>query len=213
MMSEERREEGPTTTAETDKQQEKEEGPISTVKIEGQSGEREEGTTSTDVTDKQILIGEEPAIVSQEKLQEQDRGIEQVQEKPIISKGKPKRRRITSYLSNISKQIEKHGNQINKMTMMVQSLLKQGQAKSTSGAGVLQSQFQSIKQLQSQLSQLQKQVALIQKDIQRIRTAPGAKARTGKRPFAITIMPKSKKSKSITSTQVGGRTKKKKGKL
>ncbi|MGH9912631.1 MAG: hypothetical protein ACRD4W_09325, partial [Nitrososphaeraceae archaeon] len=59
-----------------------------------------------------------------------------------------------------------------------------------------------VKQVQSQISQLQKQVALIQKDIHRIRTAPGTKARTRKRPFAISIMPKSKKSKSPKSIKV-----------
>jgi len=78
------------------------------------------------VTDKQISIGEAPSIVPQEeKLQEQNIGIEQVQmqEKPTIIKGKPKRR--ITYLSNISKQVEKNGNQINKISMMIQSLIKQ----------------------------------------------------------------------------------------
>ena len=147
-----------------------------------------------------------PATVSvsvpqEEKPQEQNVRIEQVQEESRVSKKKQKRRLTTSYISDISKQVEKNGNQINKITMMIQSLLKHGQAKSTSGAGVVQSQFQSIKQIKSQVSRLQKQVALIQKDVQRIRTAPGAKARIRKRSFAITIMPKSKKSKSITSAK------------
>jgi len=175
--------------------EEKEEGPIATVERDTQPEEKEEVPTSIDLIDKKISIGEE-------KPQEQNIGIEQqVQEESRGSKKKQKRRLTTSYISDISKQVEKNGNQINKITMMIQSLLKQGQAKSTSGAGVVQSQFQSIKQIKSQVSRLQEQVALIQKDVQRIRTAPGAKARTRKRSFAITIMPKSNKSKSITSAK------------
>ena len=181
--------------------EEKEEEPLTTKEMERPFEEREEGSTSADVTDKPISIGEVPSAVQEEKSQEQNIGIEQAQEGFRVSKKKQKRRRTSSYLSYISKQVEKNGNQINKITMMIQSILKQGQAKSASGAGVVQSQFQSIKQFKSQVSRLQKQVALIQKDIQRIRTAPSTNARTRKRPFAITIMPKSKKSKSITSTK------------
>jgi small-conductance mechanosensitive channel len=180
--------------------EEKDEEPLATEEMDRPFEEREEGLTSVDVTDKEISIGEVPTAVPQEEIpqEEKPQEMEQAQEEPRVSKKKQKRRRTTSYLLDISKQVEKNGNQINKITMMTQSLLKQGQAKSTSGAGVVQSQFQSIKQIRSQISQLQKQVALIQKNIQRIRTAPGTKARTRKRPFAIT-MPKSKKSKSITS--------------
>ena len=101
----------------------------------------------------------------QEKPQEQNIEIEKVQEESRVSKKQQKRRRVTSYLSDISKQIEKNGSQINKITMMIQSLLKQGQANSTSGAGFVQLRFQSIKQTKFQISQLQKQVVLIQKDI------------------------------------------------
>lgn len=137
----------------------------------------------------------------EEKLKEQNIGIEQVQEESRVSKKKQKRKRTASYLSDISKQVEKNGNQIDRLTTFIQSLLKEGQARSTSGVGVVQSQFQSIKQIKSQISQLQKQVALIQKDIQRIRTAPGTKAKTRKRPLAITIMHKSKKNKSISNTK------------
>jgi hypothetical protein len=136
-----------------------------------------------------------------EERPQQNIGIEQVQEGSRVSKKKQKRRRKTSYLSYISRQVEKNGNQINKITMMIQSILKQGQAKSTSGAGLVQSQFKPIKQIKSQVSRLQKQVAQIKKDIQRIGGASGTNARTKKRPFAITIMPKSKKHKSITSTK------------
>jgi hypothetical protein len=197
-MSEERIEEEPTTTAEVEEG--KEEGPISSVEVDGQSDEREEGLPSTDITDKQISIGEVPVIVPQEeKLQEQSIGIEQVQEKPIISKGKPKRR-INSYLSNISKQVEKHGNQINKMTMMIQSLFKQGQAKSISNAGVVQSQFQSIKQIKSQISQLQKQVTRIQNDVRRIGIASTSKSKS-KKVSVATAKPSSRKSKSLKSSK------------
>jgi hypothetical protein len=188
----------------SEEREEREEGPIVIGEMDTQSEEKEGATASIDVIDKQISIGEVPATVpidQEEKPQEQNIEIEQVQEESGVSKRKQKRRRATSYLSEISKQVEKNGNQINKITMMIQSLLKQGQAKSTSGAGFVQSQFQSIKQTKFQISQFQKQVALIQKDIQKIRTAPGTKARTRKRPFAITIVPKSKKSKSITSTK------------
>lgn len=180
--------------------EEEEEGPIATEEMNTQPGEKEE-STSINVIDKQISIEVPARVPLQEELQEQNIGIEQVQEVSRVSRKKQKQRRTSSYLSYISKQVETNGNQINKITMMIQSILKQGQAKSTSGAGLVQSQFQSIKQIKSQLGQLQKQVALIKKDIQRIRMAPGANARARKRPFAITIMPKSKKSKSITSTK------------
>lgn len=182
--------------------EEKEEVYSTTAEKGMQSEEREEGPTSIDIADKQVSIEEAPVIgPPEEKLKEQNIGIEQVQEESRVSKKKQKRKRTTSYLSDISKQVEKNGNQIDRLTTFIQSLLKEGQAKSTSGAGIVQAQFQSIKQIKSQTSQLQKQLALIQKDIQRIRTAPGTKAKTRKWPFAITIMHKSKKSKSITSTK------------
>ena len=175
--------------------EERVEGPIMTGEMDTQPEEREEGATSIDVADKQISIEELPVAVPQEeKLQEQV----QVQQEPKISKRKQKRRTI-SYLSNISKQIEKNGNQINKITMMVQSIKqKQKQTKSTKGPGVSQSPLQSIKQIQSQVSQLQKQMALIQKDIQKIRTAPATKTRFRKLS-STTIKPRSKKSKSLKS--------------
>jgi len=123
--------------------EERNEGFISTGEMVEQPGEREDGPTSIDVADKEISIGELPVAVSQEeKLQEQV----QVQQELKISKRKQKRR-ITSYLSNISKQIEKNGNQINKITMVIQSIQKQRQTKSTKGAGVSQSPSQSIKQV------------------------------------------------------------------
>jgi len=161
------------------------------------------GPTSIDVTDKQASTTETPHAEQQlEKVEERNMQIKQAQEESKISK-MTQRRRITSYLSSISKQVGKQGNQINKMTSIIQSLQRQKQSKPTAGVGVGQSQLQSIKQVQSQISQLQKQVTLIQKDIHRIRTAPGTKARTRKRPpLAISIMPKSKKSKSPKSIKV-----------
>ena len=191
-----------------------EEESIMTEEIDSPLGESEVGPTSIDVTDEPVSIGptsidvtdEQTSIVEmppteEEKVQEQNKQIEQIQEKFKISKRKQKRR-ITSYLSNISKQVEKQGNQINKMTLMIQSLQKQKQkqTKSTVNSGIGQSQFQSIKQIQSQISQLQKQVTRIQKDIQRIRTIP-TRRRTNTRlrkPSSTTgIKPKSKKGKSL----------------
>lgn len=163
--------------------------------------------TSIDVTDNQDSIGEVSVTEPQEeKVPEQNREIEQLHDESRISKGKPKRR-ITSYLSNISKQVEKNGNQINKLTMLTQSLQKQIRP---IGAGEGQSQFQSIKQIKSQVIQLQKQVARIQNGIQRIRPAPITITRTrlksksrkqASSPIA-TVKPRSKKSKSLKTTKV-----------
>jgi myosin heavy subunit len=191
-----------------------EEESIMTEEIDSPLGESEVGPTSIDVTDEPVSIGptsidvtdEQTSIVEmppteEEKVQEQNKQIEQIQEEFKISKRKQKRR-ITSYLSNISKQVEKQGNQINKMTLMIQSLQKQKQkqTKSTVNSGIGHSQSQSIKQIQSQISQLQKQVTRIQKDIQRIRTIP-TRRRTNTRlrkPSSTTgIKPKSKKGKSL----------------
>ncbi|MGH9925273.1 MAG: hypothetical protein ACRD5B_07820 [Nitrososphaeraceae archaeon] len=174
----------------------------STEEMIKQPGEREEGPTAIEVSDRRVLIGEAPAIVPQE-----ERPQEQEQQEPKISKRKQKRR-TTSYLSNISKQIEKNGNQINKIIMMVQSIIqKQKQAKSTKGAGVSQSPLQSIKQIQSQVSQLQKQVTRIQKDIQRIRTTSGTgtstKAKFRKLASSnANVKPRSKKSRSLKSNKM-----------
>ena len=191
-----------------------EEESIMTEEIDSPLGESEVEPTSIDVTDEPVSIGptsidvtdEQTSIVEmppteEEKVQEQNKQIEQIQEEFKISKRKQKRR-ITSYLSNISKQVEKQGNQINKMTLMIQSLQKQKQkqTKSTVNSGIGHSQSQSIKQIQSQISQLQKQVTRIQKDIQRIRTIP-TRRRTNTRlrkPSSTTgIKPKSKKGKSL----------------
>jgi hypothetical protein len=112
--------------------EEGEEGPIATEQMEPLQ-ESGLGPTSIDVTDERISIGptsidvtdEQPSTVEtppeeHEEIQEQNRQVERAQEESKISKNKQKRR-ITSYLSNISKQVEKQGNQINKVTMLIQS--------------------------------------------------------------------------------------------
>jgi outer membrane murein-binding lipoprotein Lpp len=83
--------------------------------------------------------------------------------------------------------------------MMVQSIQKQNQIKSTKGVGASQSSLQSTKQILSQVSQLQKQVTRIQNDIQRIRTTSGVGTKTTSR---ANIKPESKKSRSLKSTKV-----------
>jgi hypothetical protein len=163
------------------------------------------GPTSIDVTNEQALILETlPAEQREEKVQEQNKQIEQSQEKSRISKNQQKRR-ITSYLSNISKQVERQGNQINKVTTMIQSLQRQKQTMSTTGAG--QSQFQSVKQIKSQVNQLQKQVTRIQDDVRSIRSTfvSGTGARTRiefrKRASSTGVKPRPKKTKSHRSIQ------------
>jgi chromosome segregation ATPase len=143
--------------------------------------------------EKMIPLEESPATVHEEKLQEQNRQIEKAQEESSFMK-KTQRRRVTTYLSHLSKQVEKNGNEINKITTVIQSLQKQ-----INLAGVRQSQ--SIKQVRSQLGRIQKQVTRIQKDIQRIRTAPATKARTRKSATS-TKGSKSKTRKSATSTRL-----------
>jgi citrate synthase len=181
--------------------EERDEGFSLTGEMVEQPKEREEGPTVNEVSDRRVSIGEAPAIVLQE-----ERPQEQEQQELKISKRKQKRRTI-SYLSNISKQVEKNGNQINKITMMVQSMQKQKQTKSTKGPGVSQSPLQSIKQIQSQVSQLHKQVTRIQKDIQRIRTTSGTGSST-KAKFrklassSAKVKPRSKKSRSLKSTKI-----------
>ena len=157
--------------------EEREEGPIMTGGMDSSFEEREDAPTSIDATDNPDSIEVSVAEPQEEKVQEQNTEIEQVQEEPRISKGKQKRR-ITSYLSNISKQVEKQGNQINKLTMLIQSFQKQTKPIS---AGIGQPQFQSIKQIISQISQLQKQVTQVQKEMQKLRTAPIARSKSKSR--------------------------------
>jgi hypothetical protein len=171
------------------------------------------GPTSIDVTDEQISIGEVPlAEIQDQKVQEQNKEVEQRQEEARINKRKQKRR-ITSYLSNISKQVEKQGHQIGKLTMTIQSMQKQ--TRSTTSTGVVKGQFQSIKQIKSQLRLLQKQVARIQNDIQRIRSAPIARTKSKSKSRKLSssatttaaVKPRSKKSRSIKSIKIKRRRK------
>lgn len=183
--------------------EEREEAPIMTEEMDKPLEEREVGHTSIGVTDEQLSIAEAPPAEEQgEKVQGQNKQIERAQEGSKISKSK-QRRRISSYLSNLSKQVEKQGNQINKVTMMIQSLQRQKQTKSTTGTG--QSQLQSTKQIKSQVNQLQKQVTRIQDDVRRIRSASirGTEARTKtkfkKRASSPGVKPRPKKIKSLRS--------------
>jgi hypothetical protein len=190
--------------------EDREEGLIMMEEMDKPLEETGVGPTSLDVTDEQISIGEVPlSELQEEKVQEQNKEVEQAQEEARISKRKQKRR-ITSYLSNISKQVERQGHQINKLTMTIQSLQKQ--TKLTTGPGVVQSQFQSTKQIRSQLSLLQKQVARIQNDIQRIRSASMTRTKSKSRKLsssatASKVKPRSKKSRSAKSIKIKRRRK------
>lgn len=173
--------------------------------------EEEEEPTSPSLTENQIFVEETPTIAPQEEnLQEQNKIIEESQEKFRISKKRQKRRRAITYLSHISKQIEKNGNQIHRITTLIESLQKQRQTIFTAGRGLGQSQLQSIKQIESQLSQLQKQVSRVQKDIQKLRTSAAAKSglrKLNSTTTAITtsVKPKSrrsKKNKAIANTRL-----------
>ena len=93
--------------------------------------EREEESTSPAVAEDQILVEETPAIIPQEQnlqeenLQEQNMEIEESQVKARIGKKRQKRRRAITYLLHISKQVEKNGNQIDRISTFIQSLQKQ----------------------------------------------------------------------------------------
>ena len=181
--------------------EEKEEEPLTTGEMDKSFEEMEEGPTSIDVTDKQISLGEVPTAVPQKEIvqEEKPQELEQTQVEPRVRKREPKRR-ITSYLSNISKQVEKQGHQIN---IMIQSLQKQKQkqSKSITGTELDKLQSQSTKQNKSQISHLQKQVVRIQNDIRRIRTAPKSKSKSKKLPASISKF-RSKKGKSFKATKV-----------
>ena len=184
---------------------------ITTDMIDRSFEEREGGPTSIDVAANQNSIEEVYHAEPQEVL-EQNRALAQSHEESSNRRRK-QRRRITSYLSNISKQVEKHGNQINKMTLVIQSLQKQKQTKSAAGEGIDQIQFKSIKQIKSQISQLQKQVSRIQNDIGRIRTASMTRTRAKTKfrkqaPSAIAaVKSRSKRSKLLKNTKVKKRRK------
>jgi SMC interacting uncharacterized protein involved in chromosome segregation len=175
------------------------------------------GPASLDVSDQLNSMEEAPSIEPPQEPQEEKREIEQVQMETRISKEKQKRRRITSYLSKISKQVEKQGNQINTLTIMIQSMQRQNQTKPISGGGADRLQLQSLKEIKSQTNQLQKQVARIQIDIQRIRTASITRTTTslksksrkkGSSPVA-TVKARSKKGRAVKTTKVRKRGKNK----
>jgi hypothetical protein len=180
--------------------------------------EREEESTSPAVTEDQI-VEETPATVSQEQnfqeenLQEQNKKIEELQGKTRIDRKRQKRRRTITYLSQISQQVEKNGNQIGRITTFIQSLHKRRQSTIAPRLGLRQSQLQSIKQVKSQLGQLQKQVSLLQKDIQKLRTASARKtifrkSSSSTSAATTTVKPKSrmnKKNKAIASTKLKSR--------
>jgi hypothetical protein len=194
-------EEGSLMTEETDNPLEENElGPAS---IDVTDQRISIGPTSIDVTDEQAsIVKTSPAEQQEEKVQEQNKQIEQAQEESKIIKRKQKRR-MTSHLSNILRQVEKHGNQLNKMALMIQSLQKQKRTTPTVDTGIGKLQSQSTKQIQSQISHLQKQVTQIQKDIQRLITVPTKRTNTRLRKLSSTIgiKPRSKKSKSLKNTK------------
>jgi hypothetical protein len=174
--------------------------------------EREEESSSSAVAENQNFVEATPAIIPQEpilqeeNLQEQNTGIAESQEKSRISKKRQKRRRAITYLLHISKQVEKNGNQIDRITTLIRSLQKQRQSTIAAGLGLEQSQLQSIKQIKPQLGQLQKQVSRVQKDVQKLRTASIRKTRFRKLSSTTTtiVKPKSrmsKKNKAIASTR------------
>jgi hypothetical protein len=174
--------------------------------------EREEESSSSAVAENQNFVEATPAIIPQEQilqeenLQEQNKGIAESQEKSRISKKRQKRRRAITYLLHISKQVEKNGNQIDRITTLIRSLQKQRQSTIAAGLGLEQSQLQSIKQIKPQLGQLQKQVSRVQKDVQKLRTASTRKTRFRKLSSTTTtiVKPKSrmsKKNKAIASTR------------
>jgi hypothetical protein len=169
--------------------------------------DKEDEPTSPVIAENPIFVEQTPAIVPQE----QNKEVEESHEKSGISKKRQKRRRAITYLSHISKQVEKNGNQIDRITTLIQSLQKQRQTSIAAGLGLGQSQSQSIKQVISQLGQLQKQILRVQKDVQKLRAASAKKTRFRKLSPTIvttTVKPKSrkgKKNKAIASTRLGKR--------
>ena len=206
-MSEEGGEEGSIITKDMNKPlEEREIGPTSFDVTEGLGSI---GPNSIDVTVEQASILETPPAEQREEIvQEQNKQIEQAQDESKIFKRKQKRR--MTYLSNILKQVEKHGNQLNKMAVMIQSLQVQKRTKPTVDTGISKLQFQSTKQIQSQISQLQKQVTRIQKDIQRINTTLSKRANTRLIKSSSTTGSKSrsKKSKSLKTSKAKKSSKK-----
>ena len=135
-------------------------------------------------------------------MQEQNKQIEQAQEESKVIKREQKKR-VTSHLSNISKQVEKEGNQINKITLMIQSLQKQKRDKPTVDASIDRSQSLSIKQIKSKINQLQRQITGIRADVLMIRTVSITGKRRGSRTSSTIVKPRPKRTKSYRSIQSG----------
>jgi len=210
-MLEEREDETNTSEGVSLQLEEKENEPSTTLEMSTELAERkeepvaaEEGNDAAEITETQISTAEVPFKESQQperKMQEQNREMEQARGGVSGMSKKTQKRRITSYLSNISKHVEKNGNQINKITLMLQSLQKQGRSKPATGAIAGKGQSQSIKQIESQVSQLLKQVTKVQKDIERIRTASAAKTKSRKSPSSW-VKPRFKKNKSVKKSKL-----------
>jgi hypothetical protein len=181
--------------------EEREEEPAAPTEVTDSEVLTEKMTPVEETTrvEKMIPLEESPAAFREEKSQEQKREIEQAREEPSFRKKKQRRRRTTAYLSQILKQAEKNGGEINKIRTSIESLRKQQRL-------AVVGQSQSIKQILSQFSQLQKRVTGIQKDVQRIRTVPATKTRIRKVASITTSKPKSKKGKSVSRAKVRRRT-------
>lgn len=210
-MLEEREEETTTSEAVSLGLEEKENEPTTTQEMNTELAERreepvaaEEGPASAELEESQYSTTEVSFKESQKpqgKIQEENRGTEHPPEVYYGIRKKTPKRRITSYLSNISKHVEKNGNQINKITTMLQSLQKQGRSKPTTGAIAGRDQSKSIRQIQSEISQLLKQVTRVQKDIERIRTGSATKTKSRK-STPSKVKPRSKKNKSVKKSKL-----------
>jgi hypothetical protein len=182
---------------------------ISTREMDEQPERMEEGeeepTSAGSLTEMETPQVEIPIAVSEGEQARMRKGeTEQIHEEAKVDKSKRKRKRTLTYLSNISKQVERNGTQIHRIVKLIQSLHKQEQQIGVAGAarvrlGHLQSQL--IRQVKFQLNQLERQVSRIETDIQMIRrTAAASKSGLRKQISSTTgrtsIKPKSKKSKT-----------------
>ncbi|MGC1133035.1 MAG: hypothetical protein WA941_09440 [Nitrososphaeraceae archaeon] len=186
-----------------------EERSISTREMDEQPERMEEGeeepTSAGSLTEMETPQEEIPVAVSEVEQARIRKGeTEQIHKETKADKSKRKRKQTLTYLSSISKQVERNGTQIHRIAKLIQSLHKQGQQTGVAAAarvrlGHLQSQ--SIRQVKSQLNQLERQVSRIDTDIQKIRrTAAATKSGLRKQISSTTgrtsIKPKSKKSKT-----------------
>jgi hypothetical protein len=96
-------------------------------------------------------------------------------------------------------QVEKQGNQINKIILMIQSLQKQKQTKPTVNARIDRLQSEFIKQIKYQINQLHRQIAQIQNDVLRIRIVSitgkrqGSRTKVRKRASSTIVKPRPKR--------------------